>query len=237
MSTVLAQPTEMTLRPEFATALTWPDRARSLKVTDAQTMQLAADERAGAKDLIKKAHDTFDPICSANYNAWQVSIKQRATVIDPLEQAVKIYDSGILSCQREQERIARESQRQAEVEAQRQAEAELEKEVEHAEATGASVAEVEAIIERPLVVAPVVVAAPPKPIGASVREKWQGQITDKRVFVEFVVRTKRWELLGLLDENTSAVNAMARSVKSAGSIEGIRFYDAGAVASSPARRS
>lgn len=235
MTTLFAAPTDIALRPEFAGAPSWPERARSLKVTDAQSMQLAADERAGAKDLIKKAHDTFDPICSANYNAWQVSIKQRASVIDPLESAVKIYDTGILSCQRELERIALEAQRAAEREELRKAEEELEKQVEHAEATGATIAEVEAIIERPLVVAPVVAPAAPKPIGASVREKWQGEITDKRVFVEFVVRTKRWELLGLLDVNSSALNAMARSVKSAGSIEGVKFWDAGAVASSPRR--
>ena len=200
-------------------------------------MQIAADDRAGAKDLIKKAHDTFDPICASAHNTWQIALKQRSTVIDPLESAVKIYDAGILGCQRELDRIAREAQRTAELEAQRVAEAELEKEVEHAEATGASLNEVEAIIERPLVVAPAVAAPAYKPVGASVREKWQGQITDKRVFVEFVVKHQRWELLGLLDENTSAVNAMARSVKSAGSIEGLKFYDAGAVASTPARRS
>ena len=235
MTTLFAAPTDIALRPEFAGAPSWPERARSLKVTDAQSMQLAADERAGAKDLIKKAHDTFDPICSANYNAWQVSIKQRASVIDPLETAVEIYDAGILSCQRELERTALAAQRAAEREELRKAEEELEKQVEHAEATGATIAEVEAIIERPLVVAPVVAPAAPKPIGASVREKWQGEITDKRVFVEFVVRTKRWELLGLLDVNSSALNAMARSVKSAGSIEGVKFWDAGAVASSPRR--
>lgn len=237
MATALASPTEIIVRPEFEGALTWPDRANSLKVVDAQTMQVAADERAGAKDLIKKAHETFDPICASAHATWQIALKQRATVIDPLESAVRIYDAGILGCQRELDRVAREAQRKLELEAQRQAEAELEKEVEHAEAVGATVAEVEAIIERPLVVAPVVAAAAPKPIGASVREKWQGQITDKRVFVEFVVKHQRWELLGLLDENTSAVNAMARSVKSAGSIEGVKFWDAGAVASSPARRS
>lgn len=237
MATTLASPTEITVRPEFAGALTWPDRAKSLKVTNPETMQIAADERAGAKDLIKKAHDTFDPICAASHAAWQVALRQRATVIDPLESAVKIYDSGILSCQRELDRIAREAQREAEREALRVAEAELEREVEHMEATNATVAEVEAAIERPLMPAPAVAAPAYKPVGASVREKWQGQITDKRVFVEFVVRTQRWELLGLLDENTSAVNAMARSVKSAGSIDGVKFWDAGAVASSPARRS
>lgn len=224
-------------RPEFHVAATWPERAKSLRVVDAASMQLAADERAGAKDLIKKAHETFDPICASAHNTWQIALKQRSTVIDPLETAVKIYDAGILTCQREQERIAREAQRKAELEAQRQAEAELEKEVEHAEAVGASVAEVEAIIERPLVVAPVVAAPAPKPMGAAVREKWVGQITDKRILVEFIVKHQRWELLGLLDENTSAVNAMARSVKSAGSIEGVKFWDAGAVASTPARRS
>lgn len=237
MASVLVAPTEMSLLlPNFEVTATWPDRAKSLKVTDAASMQLAADQRSGAKDLIKKAHEAFDPICASAHATWQVALKQRSMVIDPLESAVKIYDSGILSCQRQLEQVAREAQRKAELEAQRQAEVELEKEVEHAEAIGATVAEVEAIIERPLVVAPAVAAPAPKPIGASVREKWQGQITDKRAFVEFVVKHQRWELLGLLDENTSAVNAMARSVKSAGSIEGLKFWDAGAVASSPARR-
>jgi hypothetical protein len=235
MASTLVAPTEITLRPEFVAAPSWPERARSLKVTDAGSMQIAADERGGAKDLIKKAHETFDPICSAAHNAWQVALKQRSTVIDPLEQAVRIYDAGILSCQRELERVAREAQRQAELEAQRQAEAELEKEVEHMEATNATVAEVEAVIERPLIVPPVVAAPAPKPIGATVREKWCGQITDKRVLVEFIVKQQRWELLALLDENTSAVNAMARSVKSAGAIEGLKFWDAGAVASSTRR--
>lgn len=238
MGTITLTPSQVTIaldRPEFTRALTWPAQAKSLKIVDAATLQLAADERAGAKDLIKAAHDSFDPICAANYNAWQVSIKERAKIIDPLEQAVKIYDSGILAYNQEQQRAAREAQRQLDEQARRQAEADLEREVEHAEATGASVAEVEAIIERPLIVAPVVAPAPIKPMGASVREKWQGEITDKRVFVEFVVRTQRWELLGLLTPDASAINSMARSVKSAGSIDGVKFWDAGAVASSPRR--
>lgn len=237
MATALLAPTEITLHPEFVAVPGWPERAKGLKIVDAASNQLAADERGGAKELIKKAHETFDPICASAHNTWQIALKQRAAVIDPLESAVRIYDRGMLAFDSEQKRIAREAQRQAELEVRRLAEAELEVEVEHAEATGASLAEVEAIIERPLVVAPIVVPLPAKPVGATVREKWIGEITDKRVLVEFIVKTKRWELLGLLTADDSAVNSMARSVKSAGSIDGVRFWDAGAVASTPGRRS
>lgn len=237
MATTLTAPQELVTieRPEFQGAPSWPERARSLKIVDPQTLQLASDERAGAKDLITKAHATFDPICASAHATWQVALRQRSTVIDPLESAVKIYDGSMLAFDAEQKRIAREAQRLADEAARRLAEEEREREVEHAETMGATVTEVVAIIDRPIIAQPVIAPAPPKAVGSVVKEKWQAEITDKRVLVEYIVANKRWELLGLLTPDTVALNAIARSVKSAGAIDGLKIWDAGSVASTPRR--
>jgi hypothetical protein len=217
--------------------LPWPERARALKIIDQATLQLAVDERAGVKALIDQGHERHDPICAKTHEAWQEATTQRKIDLDPLGDAWDTYNQEIIAWDQECKRREAAAQRQREIEQQRQALEEREAEIEHAEATGATVNEVKAIVERPIVT-PVMPAAapPPKAIGIQkVRENWQGEITDKRPLVEYIVKTKRWELLGLLTADTTAVRDMARVVKSAGSIPGVKFWDAGAVASSPRR--
>ncbi len=229
-------PVAREIDPEFQAALSWPERAKTLKVIDAATLQLAADERAAAKALIVKAHESFDPICKSAYDAWQVAIRKRAEILDPLEQAVKIYDSAMVAYNREQERIARETQRKLEEEARLRELEEREREIEHAEATGATPAEVASIIERPIVAPPVVAPAPAKPAGAVIKQNWKGRISDMRTFITHLVQNKRWELLGLLAEDSPACNKLAGSIKNTGSIPGFEAWDAGSVASTASGR-
>lgn len=210
------------LAPRDVMIMLPPRPPKALTIVDPVHLTRIADELSGNKALQKEAHSKFDPICVKTHEAWQEALKQRKSVIDPLEEDERILKGAIAVYARkvEQEQLA--EQRRLEAAAREAAEAQLEQEIEQAEAEGASVAEVGAIIDRPLMVAPVV-APPlaPKPSGFTTRETWSAELTDKWALVEFIVKNGRKDLLGLLSADTGAINSMARALKSAFDVPGI----------------
>lgn len=234
--------------------LAWPERAKALKIVDASTLQLAADERNGAKDLLTLAHTNNDPICQSAWNTWQLALADRKKETDPLEQAIKVYDASIIAFDREQKRLAAEAQRQIEAAAYTAEVVEQEKVIEHVENTGGSVGEVKSAIDRPvsIPVAPRAVmqtpAAPAKAVGlAKVRENWKGEVTDVWALVNFAMvgpkppkEVQDWidaharrELISLLCQDAAACTKQAAATKGAMSVPGMRFWDEGSVASTP----
>lgn len=207
-------------------ALTWPDRAKSLNITDGDTLEVAASELLAVRALQEQAHATLDPMCKGAYDAWQINLGERKKVLDPLESAERIYKQKLLAWDQQEQARVREEQRLLEAAQIAQAEVILEAEIEHAEAAGASVAEIESIIDRPLAVIPVMAAPIARPAGISKpRDNWKGQISDKRTLVEFIVKNQRWELLSALGEDTTACNSLAKALKGSVQIPGLRFYN------------
>lgn len=221
------------------TELAWPERAKGLKIIDAATLAIADEERGACKDLIAKAHERHDPTCASAYKTWQLKCAERKTDIDPLEEAVAIYDRSKIDFARaEKERAAAEQRRIEREDYQRQLE-QREAVVEHVEATGGTVGEVQSIAERsvPLAVAPAEVmqtaAAPVKSKAAPVLENWKGEITDMWAFLQFAVQNNRRELAGLVTGDKIAIGSIARSTKGAMDVPGLRIWDDGKVTSAP----
>jgi hypothetical protein len=237
--------------------LPWPERAAALAIVDAQTLQLAVDERGGAKALLDLAQANNKPICDATYAAWQQALEDRRKETVPLETAIKTFDQAIIEWDRKEKRRLADEQRAIEAAAYTQQAVEQEKVVEHVEATGGTPLEVKTVAERPVVipVAPTQVmrtaAAPPKPTGISkVRENWKGEVTDQRALVLFAIvgakppaEVQAWidahwrpELLSMLKPDLVACNSLATSTKGAMQVPGVRFWDEGSVASAPTKR-
>lgn len=234
--------------------LPWPQRAAALKIVDATTLQLAVDERGGAKALLDLATANHKPICDAAYSTWQIALADRKKESEPLDEAIKIFDKGIIEWDRAEKRRLADEQRRIEAAAYTAQAVEQEKVVEHVEATGGTVLEVKTVAERPVTipVAPTEVmrtaAAPPKPVGISkVKENWKGEVTDPRALVLFAVvgakppaEVQAWidahwrpELLSMLKADLVACNSLATSTKGAMQVPGVRFWDEGSVASTP----
>jgi hypothetical protein len=220
-------------------ALAWPQRAAALKIVDSQTFQLADDERAGAKDLIKAAEAKHKPTCDKTYQAWQAALAHRKSEIDPLTQAVEIFDRNMKAFDALQKQKARDEQRRIEREAYQKQLEERELVVEHVEATGGTVGEVQSVIERavPIPVAPHAVmqtpAAPAKPVNSRILENWKGEIVDMWAFCEYAVKNNRRELIALLTGDKVAILRIAGSTKGAMEVPGLRIWDDGKVASLP----
>ena len=85
----------VTLTEDERTSLSWPERAAALKIVDAQTFQLADEERAGAKDLIAQAEAKHKRTCDDTYKAWQSALAHRKGELEPLLKAVELYDRSM----------------------------------------------------------------------------------------------------------------------------------------------
>jgi uncharacterized protein with von Willebrand factor type A (vWA) domain len=210
-------------------AMTWTQRARSLKISDQATYEIACEELRGIKGLRAKVEEVFGPIVKKAYEAHKEAVLQRKKADDPLNEAELILKRAIADWQLEQERIRREEQRRLEEEARHRQEEELEREIEQAEAEGASAAEVEAMIDRAPAPAPVMVAPRVAPMsGVATRELWAADVTDLMAFIKHVAAHP--EHTALLMPNMTAINQMARALKSAMKIPGVRVYSQATVA-------
>jgi len=211
-------------------ALSWPDRARGLKITDQPSLERAAEELLAIKGLRDQVEQTFGPIVRKAYETHREAVAQRKKVDAPLDEAEQILKHEIALYQIEQARLRREEQARIDAERERIAAEELEREIERAEAEGASKVEVAAIIQRgpqpqaPVVVRPVPTTAP----GISMRETWSAEVTDLAALVRFVAANPQY--INLVAPNMTALNGLARSMKGAMKFPGVRVVAGSSVA-------
>jgi len=202
-------------------AASWPDRARALRVVDQPTYEQASEHLIGIKGLRASIEETFGPIIAKAHAAHKEAVAQRKKVEAPLEEAECILKKGISGYLAEQERLRREEERRLREAVELQAAAELEQRIEEAERSGAPVAEINAMIEQPLVVpAPVAPPRVQRVEGISMRETWRAEVVDKAALIR--AAAVRPDLHALLEVNVPALNGMARALKSAMSIPGVR---------------
>lgn len=243
--------------PEVLTnqALTWPEKARAVQITSSEGLEQAAEMLRGIKDLRGEVNATFDPIVSKAFAAHREATAAKKRAEGPLAEAEQILRGQITGYQLEQERLRKEAERRARAEAeersrqererlaaeQRRAEEEARKAAEDqkladalaAESEGAPPEEVEAILEAPVEVVPMVmpvspapvvapvIAAAPRPAGISApRENWSAEVDDLHALVTFVAANPG--MLNLVQANTVALNQMARAQKQLLKIPGVR---------------
>lgn len=209
--------------PQADAAQQVKQEALSIRVTDEATQAHAVDFAKRIKAKAKEIADYWKPLKDAAHKAHRALTAREGELLKPLSEAEAHLKAEVAKYHAEQQRITREAQRRAEEEARRIAEEEREALLEQLEAERASAAEVAAVAAAPLAVAPVpIVTAPPKVEGMSMRETWKGEVVDKLRLVQYVAGNP--SMLHLLEPNQSAIDALAKAMKSAGSIPGVRFY-------------
>ena len=230
-------------------ALSRQEQARAIKIADQGSLEYAAEELKAIVSLRKEIVDHHAPLRQTTHAAWQAAIAAEARVLEPVAEAERIIKGEIGRYTSEQERIRREEERRIREEQERQRleaeaetkrlqdqatrehEAELERQIEEAESLGVSESDIDYLIKSqpaPIVAPPetvfmpLPVAAPTvAPVaGISTREIWSAEVTSVVQLAAFVGAHP--EYANLLAPNMTALNGIARSLKSALKIPGVR---------------
>lgn len=199
--------------------------ARSLKITNQESYDAAAERLKAVVALRKEIVDHHLEMKQRTYAAWQSVIAAEKKLLDPVTEAERIYKREIGAWETEQRRIEDEKRAQAQREADRLAAEQREREIEQAEAAGADPEEVAAICAEPLPVAP----PPPVPqtfqraAGISTSANWKGTCHSLALLVKAIAEGKA--NIGLVTANETAINQLARATRGTLQIPGIRFFN------------
>lgn len=201
-------------------ALALPDEARMIVIRgDADYQAAAGWLRERVKAVLAQADAVFDPIISSAHATWKKALAQKAVVVGPIEEAERIVKGAIAAYLREQGRLRLEAQKAAEASARKLAEDEALARASALEAAGRPV-EAAAVLDRPLAVMPVSVAAPPRAEGVSRRTNYRAQVIDLKALVRHVAAHP--EHSNLLLPNGPALNQLAKSLKGDLAIPGVK---------------
>jgi hypothetical protein len=172
-------------------------------------------------DLRKEAIEHHAPIKAATHAAHKAACDAEAKILKPIEEAERLVKRVISDWNTEQQRIQRERERLAREEAERIRMEEIEAAAVEAESQGASVEEVTAIIEQPMVAA-YVAPAPTyqKAKGVSAAEIWSAEVFDMKALCLAIAQGK--VSVQYVSPNHTALNQRARAEKQTMTIPGVR---------------
>jgi hypothetical protein len=232
----MASLAENTVQHVTDLALTWPQKARAIVITNDEQYRSAADMLVGIKDLRREVDATFDPIIAAQHTAHKTACAQKRTAENPLVEAEGIIKAGLVSYDDEQRRAAEKEQRRLEAQARQDEERRrleeavlLESEGQHEQA-----AEVLAeAVSAPAPMVPIVQRSTPVVAGISRRETWTYRVTDLHSLVKFVAANPSY--LNLLLPNGPALTAQARSLKAMAKFPGVQVFSESGIAAGSRR--
>lgn len=196
-------------------ALTIPDQAKTINITDVQTYAGAGDFWKSIKALRSKVADTFDPLIKNAHELHKSILAKKQAVDRPLEEAERTVKRAMETYDREQERLRREEEaRLREIERKAEEERRLQEAITLEESGQKEVAE--AVMEAPVYVAPVVIPkVTPKMEGGPVfRTIWKFRVVNPNIIPRQYLK---------IDE--VAIGGVVRSLKNQANIPGIEIYE------------
>jgi hypothetical protein len=200
-------------------AMSIPAHAKALKIIDAASYQRGGELIVAIKGLRKQIDECFDPIVKKAHEAHKEAVAQKKKVEAPLVEAEGLLKPALAAWDTKQEELRRAEQRRLEEEARKRAEDEQLAYAAQAERCGDKEA-AQAILDAPVEVAPVIMTTAPKLAGVSYRETWSAQVTDMMALVKAVAAGQ--QPLSLLVVNIPGLNGMARALKGALNIPGVK---------------
>lgn len=102
-------------------ALSLPEQARALVITNQATFDAAGDFLKGVVAMRAEITGTFGPLKQKAFEAHRAICAEETRLLQPVSDAERIVKGARISYQAEQERIRQERERQARLEAERQA--------------------------------------------------------------------------------------------------------------------
>lgn len=207
-------------------ALAWPDRARAMTVTSAESYTGACEMLKGIKALRQKVSDTFDPHIKRAVDAHRALLAEKRDAEAPLSEAERILKDSIVAYDTAQDRLRREEERRLQEIARREEEQRRLEEAAALERQAAAAddvelrAEAEAMLSEPIHAPTVVVAkSTPKVAGISYRETWSARVVSLSKLIAWVARHP--ECANYLAANLPALNAAARAQKNGLRVDGV----------------
>ena len=197
------------------------DYAKSLQITNDTICQEAIDYEHGLSALIKEIEATFGPHKEAAHKTWKGLVAEEKRHVDPVEEAKRLIKSKRITYDTEQTRIRKAEEARLQAEARRLAEEAALRDAITAEAEGRP-EEAEAIISEPVSVPIVTIAktTPSAGVGGAIREVWSAEAYDLHALVAAIVEGKA--SIGLIEPCMTALNGIARSLKSNMRVAGVR---------------
>lgn len=190
----------------------------ALEVVDQASYDLANAINKKAKEAKVAFHAWFDPIDESSLRARQAVLAQRKKIDDPLDYAyTKTSSKAGAWMAKEKARVA-EEQRKAEEIARKAAEDAALVTAQALQDEGLE-AQAEAVLEAPVVVPRVVVAAPAMDAGTSLRAYYSAEVKDLMILVKSVAEGKTPLFYLMADQ--SKLDGWARLSKGAEAIPGV----------------
>lgn len=181
-----------------------------------------------AKGFIKGSTDFVEPIRLITHGLYQKVLDVKKRLQSPVENQLQPLGNEIKRFEREMEERRQAEERRLAAEAAKQEEERKLQAAADAESVGMDETSVQAILCAPSTMpAPVAAPAFQRVAGMSSRESWCAEVTDFHALVKAVAKDKK--LLPLLEANMPALNAQARSLKTAMAIPGVRAVDKGSL--------
>lgn len=220
-----------------------------IAITDQRSFEAAVLDRVEIKRRLAKIEEVMGPICATAHAAWKMATAKRETLRAPFLEADRAYSRAMGAYEVEQARIRHEAEEAAQRERERAVQAERERvaaeerrlkiEAEDQRLAEAAAAEqrgdsetaqrlIDAPVATPVVQArPVFVPAPPAPpppvaSGVSFRDTWTAEVTDLMALVQAVATGA--QPITLLAPNLPALNQLARALKGAMNVPGVRAH-------------
>jgi hypothetical protein len=215
-------------------ALTWPARARELDVVDPASYTRAGEWLLGVRALRQRIAAHYDPKIEAWKEAKRHADKERATLVNEHQQAEAplVEAEGVLAgALRAYDDAAEEARRLEEERLQAEAQAaEEQRVIETAAALETVAAEVgdETLREQAheMIAAPVVAptvhvaSSTPAVSGISHRTTWHAEVTDIKALCRAIADGT--QPATLVTANMTVLNGLARSLKNALTVPGVR---------------
>lgn len=229
MSEDTKQPTLVDLEQEAITVRT---EMSAVKITDQATYDEAVTMLTKASGWLKNAREFFKGMKDPAHAAWKKICSNENLVCDPTENGIKQIKAEIVRYDAEQERIRLAEQARLEEEARRRAQSDRIAEAEVMEAQGHDAETIDAVLDAPVVVQTSVVAERTYERSSDVvyRDNWSGEVTDLLALVKYVSKNKQH--INLIQINQPSLTQLARALKGAMDIPGIKAVNNKVIASS-----
>ena len=238
---------EATLSELEGQAATIAARIPLIAIMDAESFRLAVEDRAEIKRRLARIDELMQPICDTAYKAWKTAVAKRDGLKTPFVEADKAYSRAMGVWEQEQERQRRVAEEAAHRERERlEAEerarvaaeqARLQREAEDRQLADAAAAEqrgdaetaarliaapveVPTVAARPIFVPVAPVAPAPAAAGVSFRDTWTAVVDDFSALVKAVAAGQA--PITVLQANQTALNGLARALKGALNVPGVR---------------
>lgn len=217
--TTRTTPSLVTLEQE---AISVRSEMSALTITDQPSYDIAVEKRTAAVNWLKGAESFFDPSIADAHALHKKLLAQKKSVCEPVESTIKTINSALIRFDDEQARIRREEQRRLEEDARRKAEEERIAQAEQLHANGADEEAVDAVLDAPVQVTEIAIAAPTYEKSKEViyRDNWSGEVTDIKALVKYIAKNPQF--IGLLQVNQTALNSQAKALKESMDIPGCR---------------